>query len=131
MYAESFWAVLLILLDIETLADLLYGVLFGKALQIESLQFQKVLSDGNYLQGLLALLFEFEKKLRCDELGQDVLDERGEGNLEDLHFLHFLLLEIRKHNFVLHINVPVFLAPNDTLLYLVHVNFPFIHLTDL
>lgn len=130
MYTECFCIVLLIFLDKKTFTNLLDRILFWKTFEIKSLELENVVAQRYGLEGFFALLFELEKKLSSKKLSQNLLDEGRKGYLKDFHFLNLLLLEVRKHDFVFDIDMPIFFASNYAFLYLVDVNFSFIHVTD-
>lgn len=131
MDTEGFYVVFIIFFDVKTLANLLNRVLFRKSLQIKGLELENVFANRYGFEGLFALLFQLGDELGCEKLVENILNQRSKIDLEDLHLLHVFLLEVREHYFILDINVPVFFASNDPFLYLVDVNFSFIHLTDL
>ena len=130
MYTECFCIVLLIFLDKKTFTNLLDRILFWKTFEIKCLELENVVAQRYGLEGFFALFIKLEKKLSSKKLSQNLLDEGRKGYLKDFHFLNLLLLEVRKHDFVFDIDVPIFFASNYAFLYLVDVNFSFIHVTD-
>ena len=76
---------------------------------------------------LFGLVLKFGNELCRKELGQDILDERKEANLKDLHLLDLFLFKIGKNDFILYVDISIFFAPNNALFYFVYVYFSFIH----
>ena len=68
MDTECFDVALVVLFNIQALANLLNGVLLGQPFQVEGLQLENILADGDYLEGLFALLFELEYEFGHEEL---------------------------------------------------------------